>query len=125
MPTTLDQLQAMRDLPENWDGYGAASPQPGVLDLAREFAGFLEVALRKSAASPCELQVSPTRVGGVLIQWETPAMEHEIDITPDHGFGFLHLDKATGQITTRKLSPDGRTVVDPGLLQELRQLLAA
>src|SRR5206468_1076426 len=105
----LDQLQAMRNLPENWDGYGAATPNPSVLELAREFAGFLEMILRKFAASPFELHVSPTRVGGVLIRWETPAMEHEVDITPDHGFGFLHLDKATGQITTRKLSPDGRT----------------
>src|SRR5271166_5455858 len=125
MSTTCEQLEAMRGLPENWDGYGAAPPQPSVVDFAREFVSFLEVVLRKPVGSPFELQVSPTRVGGVLIEWETSAVEHEVEITPDHSMSFLHLDKATGQITTRRFSPNAGTVGNPAFFQELRQLLAA
>jgi hypothetical protein len=125
MSNTSEQLEAMRRLPENWDGYGAASPQPSIVDFAQEFAGFLQALLGKSLENPLVLHVSPTRVGGVLIQWETPALEHEIEIMPDHGMSFLHLDKATGRIATRRFSPGTRTVVDPALLHELRELLAA
>jgi len=30
-----DQLQAMRSLQENWDGYGGAAPHASVLDFAQ------------------------------------------------------------------------------------------
>jgi hypothetical protein len=34
MAALVDQLEAMRGLSENWDGYGAAPPEPPVIDLA-------------------------------------------------------------------------------------------
>ena len=125
MATLNEQLDSMRRLAENWDGYGAASPQANVVDLAQEFVGLLEAVLRKSPAGPTILHVSPTRIGGVLIDWEDNSRQHEIEINPDRSIGFLHVDKATGQIESRKFSPVGSEVVHPGLLQELRQLLAA
>jgi len=123
---TLDtQLQAMRLLRENWDGYGAAAPQEHVIDLARAFVGLLEVLLRKRSVAPSVLNVSPTRTGGILFDWEDGAMQHEVEINPDQSFAFLHLNKTTGHIETRKLSPGARSVVHPGFLHELCQLLAA
>jgi hypothetical protein len=119
------QLQTMRLLGENWDGYGAAAPQAHVIELAREFVGLIEVLLRKRADVPSPLHVSPTRIGGVLIEWQDGAMQHEVQIDPDQSFAFLHLNTATGHIDTRKLSPGARAVVHPGLLHELCQLLAA
>lgn len=115
----------MRVLPENWDGYGAAPPRSAVIDFAQEFVGFLEAALKKSSSDAPILHVSPTRVGGVLMEWNDPNMEHEVEINPDFCLSFLHLRKSTGQITTRSFAPGAPTAVDPGLLQELRQLLAA
>jgi hypothetical protein len=124
VPPTV-QLQAMRLLKDNWDGYGAAAPQAHVIDVAREFVGLIEAVLTKRTATPPTLHVSPTRIGGVLVEWEDGLMEHEVEINPDQSFGFLHRNKTTGHIDTRKLSPGPQAVVHPGLLQELCQLLAA
>src|SRR5262245_39947199 len=113
MATPIQQLQAMRHLSDNWDGYGAASPEANAIALAQEFASLIEAMLRKSSAGPAELHVNPTRVGGVLIEWEDKAMEHEVEINPDRSIGFLHLNKTTGQIETRKFSPGPQAVVHP------------
>lgn len=125
MATPIEQLEAMRRLEENWDGYGAAAPQANLIELAKEFTGLIEAMLRKSSTEPRVLHVSPTRVGGILIDWEDRSMQHEVELNPDSSIGFLHLNKATGSIQTRKFSPSIQAVLDPGLLQELRQLLAA
>ena len=123
---TLDtQLQAMRLLSENWDGYGAAAPQPQVVDLAREFVSLIEALLRSRDISPDVVHVSPTRTGRILIEWEDGVMQHEVEINPDNSFAFLHLNKITGHIDTCKLSPCPLAVVHPGLLQQLCELLAA
>ena len=125
MATPDTQLQAMRLLCENWDGYGAATPQAHVIELARELVALLEALLKKRAAAPGVLHVSPTRTGGILIEWEDGAMQHEVEINPDQSFGFLHHNKATGHMETRKLTPGAQAVVHPGLLHKLCQLLAA
>lgn len=122
MATSIEQLQAMRGLGENWDGYGAAVPSAAALDLAQEFVGLIEIIWEKSTFNSCALHVSPTRNGGVLIEWEDQSMQHEVEISPDRSIAFLHLDRATGQIETRKFSSGP---LHPGLLQELRHLLAA
>jgi hypothetical protein len=98
MATPIEQLKAMRSIPENWDGYGAAAPQAAIIDFAQEFASLIEAMLRTSSFNPCVLHMSPTRVGGILIEWEDPAAQHEVDIAPDRSIGFLHLNKATGHI---------------------------
>ena len=98
MATLIEQLEAMRSLVENWDGYGAAAPEAPAIDLAQEFVGLIEAMWKKSTSNSCVLHVSPTRNGGVLIEWEDRAMQHEVEISSDRSIGFLHLDKATGQI---------------------------
>jgi hypothetical protein len=125
MAVLMEQLQAMRGLAENWDGYGAAAPQPDAIDLAQELVGLVEDWLHKSMADPPVLHVSPTRIGGVLIEWEDRSIVHEVEINPDRSIGFLHLNRSTGQIETRKFVASLPAVVHPGFLQELRHLLAA
>ena len=125
MATPDTQLQAMCLLAENWDGYGAAAPDGQTIELAREFVGLMEALLQKRGVGSNVLHVSPTRTGGALIEWEDDAMQHEVEINPDQSFAFLHLNKATGHIETRKLLPGIRAVVHPGLLHELFQLMAA
>ncbi|HVA48503.1 MAG TPA: hypothetical protein VNH11_19215 [Pirellulales bacterium] len=125
MATPDAQLEAMRQLTENWDGYGAAAPQGHVIELAREFVHLIETVQKRRAAAADSLHVSPTRTGGVLVEWEDAEVEHEVEISPDQSFAFLHLNKSTGHAETRKLSPGARAVVHPGLLHELCQLLAA
>jgi len=103
MATPIEQLEAMRRLEENWDGYGAAAPRAEVIDLAQDFTCLIDAILRKSGTIPAALHVSPTRVGGVLIDWEDDARQHEIELNPDGSVAFLHLNKETGQIKTRSL----------------------
>ena len=125
MASPIQQLNAMRLLSENWDGYGAAAPEGHVVDLAGEFVGLIEALLRKSAADAAIVHVSPTRIGGVLIEWADAATQHEVDISPDQSFGFLHLNKATGKIVTCKILPGDQAVVQRAFLRELSQLVAA
>ena len=121
---TLDaQLQAMRQLRENWDGYGAAAPQAHVIELARELVRLIATVLRSRDIEADGIHVSPTRTGGVLVEWQDAVAEHEVEISPDQSFSFLHLNKATGHAEARKLSPAARAVVHPGLLNELSQLV--
>lgn len=110
MATQPEQLEAMRRLEENWDGYGAAPVQARVVDLAREFVALIEAVLKTTATDRGQLHVSPTRIGGILIDWEDPSREHESEINPDGSIGFLHLNKATGQMETRKYSPGANEV---------------
>ena len=123
MATVGEQLEAMRGIGENWDGYHAAAPCASAIDLAGDFVRLVEAVRRGSRALP--LHVGPTPPGGVMIDWEDDQTEHEIEINPDGSIEFLHMNKATKQIQTRKFSPGQRVVVDPGLLQELQHLLAA
>lgn len=125
MPTPYEQLESLRNLPENWDGYGGAAPLEAAIDFAQAFVGFLEAALRQSRSTDRVVHINPTRVGGILVEWEDQTIEHEVEINSDLCLSFLHLNKATGEIVTRSFSPGAPTAVDPGLLQELRQLLAA
>ncbi len=97
MATPIEQLQTMRSLAENWDRYGAAAPSATVIDLAQEFVSLVETMLKKTTPNSCVLHVSPSRNGGVLIEWEDRAKQHEVEISPDRSIGFLHLDKTTGQ----------------------------
>lgn len=125
MATVDAQLQAMCQLEENWDGYGAAVPPAHVIELAREFVKLIETVLEKRLPAVDALHVSPTRTGGVLVEWEDTDSQHEVEINPDQSFAFLHYNKTTGHTETRKLTPGAQAVVHPGLLHELCQLLAA
>ena len=126
MATPLEQLEAMRRLEENWDGYGGAAPLPEVIDLVQAFVRFIEAAARGGRPpGGGAFHVSPTRIGGVLIEWEDDRKEHEVEFGPDGSIGFLHLDKKTRQIDTREFSRGAPAVFTPDLLAELQHLLAA
>ena len=113
----------VQDLAAQWKS--ACRLYPIYYELAREFVSLVEALLRTRAVNPVVVHVNPTRTGGILIEWEDGVMQHEVEINPDHSLAFLHLNKTTGHIDTRKLSPGSSSVVHPGLLQQLCQLLAA
>ncbi len=121
MATPLEQLDAMRGLAPNWDGYDADPPAGHVLDVAKEFVALLTT-IRPDAAAR-EIHVTPGRAGGVLVEWSDALAEHELEIEADGTWGFLHTDLATGAMTQRRFSPT-TDVVHPDVLQELRRLAA-
>jgi hypothetical protein len=99
MSRAIEQLEAMRHLGENWDGYGAAPSRAEAIDLAIEFLHHCQA----SMAMP-EPYVTPTRVGGVLLAWESGPHELEVEFNdPDHG-SFVYLNRETGENATGSLA---------------------
>lgn len=123
MATPLEQLDAMRNLEENWDGYGAAVPVPEAIELAKEFVGLL-ASLRGGTDALAGVFVSPGRDGGVLIEWDDASSEHELEINPDGSLGFLHTDKLT-QVMKSETFRSGRFAIPRGLLSAVGQLVSA
>ena len=122
MATPIEQLDAMRALAPNWDGYNADPPDPAVIEVAKEFVALL-TAFR--AGDRYEgVSVYPGRAGGVLIEWSDEKFDHELEIDPDGKWGFLHIDRATGQTSERTFSPT-RHVIHPGVLKEIREMMVA
>jgi hypothetical protein len=124
MATAAEQLEAMRQLGDNWDGYGGAPPRLDLIDLAQGFVRLLS-ALPAAAHVADGIYVSPTRTGGVLIEWEDPRKEHEVEFCPDGSISFLHVNKSTQEIETRRFVTVKPGVLHPGILDEIRQLIAA
>lgn len=107
MATVLEQLDAMRRVGENWDGYGAAAPLASCVEVAREFVALLESLRRNGRQEESAIHVSPTRLGGVLIEWQDATKEHEAEIQPDGGIEFLHVTKATREMETQQDNASG------------------
>jgi hypothetical protein len=122
MATPLEQLDAMRNLQPNWDGYNADPPSHAVLDVAKDFVRLL-TAFRGAAPSG-DIEVYPGRAGGVQVSWEDVRTRHELDIEPDGTWDFLHIDKQTDEMTQRTFKPTNQAI-HPGVLRELREMVAA
>jgi hypothetical protein len=123
MATLTEQLDAMKALAPNWDGYNADPPNHDVLDQAKLFVRLLE-SLRP-VDSYEDIFVHPGRAGGVQIGWTDERYEHELDIEPDGTWGILHIDRQTGRMTEKQFSPPKAQILQPGILRELTELLAA
>ncbi len=118
MATPIEQLEAMKSLPENWDGYGAAVPIPEAIELAKDFVQLLSKL--QSRAFSSDIFVTPGRDGGALVEWSDSESEHELEINADGTLGFLHIDKLTGVMKSEKFS-SGRFAIPPGLLSTVGQ----
>jgi hypothetical protein len=123
MATLAEQLDAMLRLERNWDGYGADPIQSGTVALAKLLVEYFSL-LEKERRVDRHIRVHPTRVGGVLIEWEDDRYEHELEVYPDGRLELLHENKATGEMEERRFDP-GACVIDPVALESLRHAVAA
>ncbi len=124
MATLVEQLDAMLTLPPNWDGYNADRIEPGPVEVAKEVVRFFETFVEHFGPKLRNIQVYPSRVGGVQIEWEDDTNEVELEIDPNGRMGFLFEDKRTGHMTTRDIPP-GTGAVQPAFLIQLRAVIAA
>lgn len=122
MATLLEQLEAMRGVKANWDGYNADPPAPAAIDLAADLVR-LFAALRPGFESPA-VYVTPTRTGGVGILWEDADYEHELEVEPDGTIEVMHTERTTNQHIIRRFAPGSQPVTAEMLLR-LRHLIAA
>lgn len=103
MATPIEQLDAMKGLPENWDGYGAAVPIPEAIELAKDFVRRLITNTKRSGSYG--VFVAPGRDGGVQIEWTDATYDHELEINPDGSIGMLHVDRTTGAMDEERFEP--------------------
>ena len=122
MATLLEQLEAMRGVKANWDGYGADPPAPAAIDLVADLVR-LFAALRPGFEAPA-VYVTPTRIGGVQVMWEDEGYEHELEVEPDGTIEVMHTERVSKQHTIRRFAP-GNQPVTAEMLLRLRHLVAA
>lgn len=94
MATPLEQLEAMRTVPENWDGYGGLSPSSEAIDAATAFYQLLGDT--PGLSTP---YLSPTPNGGVQFDWDVGSHHMEVAFEP----------KADGRIVVEFLYDNAET----------------
>src|SRR5436190_9308524 len=109
-----EQLEAMRNVSDNWDGYGGAAPRPELIDAAIAFFRGLRGA---SGLSPP--YVTPTRTGGVLFAWEQGPHQLEVEVNSTVRGEYLYLNRETGESAT------GTVVQPPFTLTAIMSALPA
>jgi hypothetical protein len=119
MATLTEQLDAMLTLKSNWDGYNADPIHPVAVSLGKEFVSLL-LKLRGSDG----VFVTPGRDGGVLVEWDDPTHEHEVEFNADGSVGFLRMEKETRAMHTERFET-GPFAIPAGLLSAVSQLVPA
>ena len=123
MANLIEQLDRMTTLRPNWDGYGADPPHAATISLAKELVAWVS-AIERANGLDRHMRVHPTRVGGVLLEWEDDRYEHELEVYPDGRLELLHENKMTGEMKDQKFNP-GAWVINPEALTCLRLAVAA
>lgn len=108
MATAIEQLEAMRDMPENWDSYGAAPPRSASIDAAIRF--LRQCTERIALPQP---YVVPTRSGGVLLEWEQGPHQLEIQFDDADRGSFVYLNRETDENAHGTLVPTRSTTIPP------------
>jgi hypothetical protein len=87
----FDQLQAIADLPDNWDSYGAYRANEQILISAR---GLIQsLACVDGISKP---HVNPTPDGGVQFEWESGRQYFEVEVVAERAACFLFRDDDLG-----------------------------
>lgn len=94
-------LGSLAQLQEDWDGYGAAAPDPDILDSA---ASLLTSYATRAALPPPS--ISPTRTGGVLFEWENGPHEIEVQVVSRSAASYVYLNTETDADCSGALFPD-------------------
>jgi hypothetical protein len=102
MATIFEQLEAMRTVPENWDGYGGLPPRGDAIDEAATYFRRLSVAYPNLPAP----YVTPTPDAGVLFAWDNGphSLELHFDAEPKGiVVEFVYLNTVTDDSAAGKL----------------------
>lgn len=97
---SLAQLDALRSLPENWDGYHGAAPRVELIDRVTRFLEFWNDYLPLPAP-----HISPTRTGGVLVEWERGPHQLEVEFDPPADVTFAYLRAGSDESASGSLTP--------------------
>lgn len=103
LPWVYPQFEPIWQLTENWDGYGATTPDPALVKIAMSTLACLKAGYH--AAKPF---ISPTRSGGVCMEWEEKNHYFEITVESSTYGTYLYKNMETSDVWKGRISSDGR-----------------
>lgn len=92
LPFVEKQLDAIASLPEGWDSYGAAAPNPTWINGARN----LVECLSQAPGVPKPF-VNPTRNGGVQFEWEAGERYFELEVVAERAATYYWRDHSKAE----------------------------
>src|SRR5258708_29558327 len=90
--TAIKKLDELKNLPEDWDSYGADSISPNAIAKAKSVIALVMKAFGGIIGTVVQLtDVIPIADGGVQLEWVGPHAELEIEISPNGDIGLLYI----------------------------------
>jgi len=90
--TALRKLDALKNLSEDWDSYGADPISPNAIEKAKSIITSVMSAFGGIIGNVVRLtDVIPIADGGVQLEWVGPHAELEIEISPNGNIGLLYI----------------------------------
>lgn len=77
LPTWEQRFEQLRQLPENWDSYGASRISSNAIEKGKSI-----LTVMTSIGLPQQFFVAPSPDGGIQIEWELPGKELLLEIPP-------------------------------------------
>ena len=88
--STLDKLQAVSSLPENWDSYGGA---PTTFEATLAALNFIARYLSEQAKEPT---IVPATNGGIQLEWHRHSGDLEVAFSPEGTIAVYFVDSRSG-----------------------------
>jgi len=90
--TAMRKLDELKNLPEDWDSYGADPISPNAIAKAKSIIISVVKSFSNAIGDVVQLtDVIPIADGGVQLEWVGPHAELEIEISPNGTIGFLYI----------------------------------
>jgi hypothetical protein len=88
----LRKLDELKNLPEDWDSYGADPISPNAIEKAKSIITSVMIAFGSIIGNVVQLtDIIPIADGGVQLEWTGPHAELEIEISPNSNIGLLYI----------------------------------
>ncbi len=108
MRATSQALRELRNLPANWDSYGARPPTRVAIDAAQALLASVYSFLAGVPAERVQPELLvPLADGGVQIEWSAHTVSVEVQVGPMGTLGYLYVDRSTpeGRYSERDDAP--------------------
>jgi hypothetical protein len=108
MRATSQALRELRNLPANWDSYGARPPTRVAIDTAQALLSSVYSVLARVPAERLQPELLvPLADGGVQIEWSAHTVSVEVQVGPTGTLGYLYVDRSTpeGRYSERDDAP--------------------
>jgi hypothetical protein len=90
--TAIRKLDELKNLPEDWDSYGADPISPNAIAKAKSIIISVVKSFSNAIGDVVQLtDVIPIADGGVQLEWVGPHAELEIEISPNGTIGLLYI----------------------------------